>query len=140
MSNYNSDEWLNECEGLGQDSDLTMFVDMVNKWNISMGITIFAGGTLVTGLLVSHDVYLETQNQVIRNALQKYRDNQEDGEPISDEKEDDVEPVTRVPRYFHLKDPEVLRGNLTFGGNSHPYARFKIAAIDGWLLGSGSIS
>lgn len=136
MSKYDTDEWLDSSEQLGQDWDLSRLVDLANNQNLQLGITVVVGGTFYSGILVSDEEYWETRYKVVQYILGESSTPDESAE---EETIEDSKDTTRVPRFLHLKNPVVPGTSLVFGrGSGHPYIRFKIASIDGWILGAMS--
>jgi hypothetical protein len=134
MSNSNGIE-KNLNEGIEQDFLLTAIVGAVDNSNQpSSGITLMVGGLIVAGQLVPYSEYLLEFSRAI-TASAKLDEN-----PFLKDLPEDTENLTKPPtEYIHLKNPKIVHPvgvSFIFGKDAHPYCRFKLAAVDGFILGS----
>ena len=135
---------------------LQSLVDIVTPGNISFGITLSLGGTLVTGTLVSGKQYFEgfaeqfaaawpgDDPDAVRAALSKFaRIYESSEEGRAEAKESDSESSVEPPRpgYIHLKNARIMRqGNVMVPSDRLAWWRSRISAVDGFTLGEISQS
>jgi len=131
---------------------------LVNAVGLSIGITLFMKGTVISGLLVSEDEYLHALsdmfNQVANPPQGEDVDNlfdftglkestDMDGLFDSAADDDEINLLEDAPpiRHLHIRDVVVLspQPSLVFGHSQMPIVRIRLTTIDGWMLGQAAI-
>jgi hypothetical protein len=114
-----------------RDELLVSFVEMLNEKHInSFGVTLFVHGIVISGLAVSRDEYWKTLFDTLAKAIKSERNF--DKENIEDKEDDAI----RYTKFIHLKNPNYLypNHNEVFAETEHPYVRFKLADVNGWII------
>lgn len=136
----------------------------VNKGGMELGITLFIGGLVITGTLVSEQDYLNAMSDMFANQAKRSMSHPtkeelkatedvfdfmhlaEDVEPLpfeadsDDDDPDDGELSAGLPpliRHLHLKDPTILQPGppVSFAHSPISIIRLRLTAIDGWMIG-----
>jgi hypothetical protein len=138
-----------------EDSQLQMFVRLAEN-GLEFPVTLSVGGMLISGMLTSYSEYLKLMGETIRemtipelrddtltdtfaklaesaqNAARARQRAEDTAESLGEELEDDVR-----PEYIHLKDAKVfLAADMGIPTQGGVVWRGKIAAVDGFILGS----
>lgn len=131
----------------GGDYLLEHMVRMVDETGMQIGITLYVGGLVVSGLLVSGDAFLEGCSEYFesargpaeaRQALSQFVRRTHHGQPGGGGDQDDGvldhEEVTEHTGYVHLREARVFeaRGPVTQEGT---WWRGRIDRIDGFHFG-----
>jgi hypothetical protein len=120
------------------DDLLAMWVDIVNAERdtaVELSITLFLGGSIVTGYLVSAHSYLTAVADEMRvlddpEISDAFRKLAEDATPSEDA---DDPPAAR---HVHLRDARIfLQGGQMIPSNRGVAFRARIEAVDGWIHG-----
>ena len=136
-----------------QDELLTTFVENATTWGITFAITLFVGGTVITGVLVSGKAFYEDLAD-IWDQLAGH-----DDIPPSEPRAGDLfrkiaaetyaleagGPPTRagneprsIPKFIHLENARFFGAAPGFAiptSEKGPYWRGKISSVDGFQLG-----
>lgn len=123
-----------------KDYNLVTLVNLVNKANFEMGMTLFVKGVIVTGSLISgykyHDIManqLAAVNEVGEALSTYYRDNADDMY-----KPDQNGESSNIPcNYLHMKNVKIS-GDSGFRDMNNALLRINIAEVDGHIVGSTS--
>lgn len=118
-----------------KDADLVFLVDIVNKTQASLGLTVLTKGTMISGQLTSGKEYYDYVASEISKAgeagiaLSKYFSDKAD--TIYSPKEDEDAPNS----FMHLKDITVRSHDGKLNAINGGYLRLKIEEIDGHTVG-----
>jgi hypothetical protein len=124
-----------------QDWLLRMLVRQANDYAQEMGITLYVGGLMVSGLLIGHVRYLELLSEVFRSAHGSGRDSAiaiGDELKKASEAEKTLSPEDKNdPHFIHLRDVRFLSpGQPTTNGAENLIWRGRLACVDAWSLGA----
>ncbi len=132
---------------------------VVNVMGAEIGVTLFMRGMVLTGTIVSEQIYLSELTRVFRERFKAglaqldedaakailealdFRDLAETSVTLNDDDhDDDNDEVMDFPapiRYMHLRDVTVLSPmpSITFWDSILPIMRVRLTSLDGWLLG-----
>lgn len=112
---------------INADVILVGYVDQANKKNIKLPITIFVGGVMFSGTIISQEEYIKMIFKQFN-----WTDPTELLEKINSD--------TNLPHYIHLKDWRPLAPGINAINTNNAPLRFKLSAIDGFVVGSTSMS
>ena len=120
------------------DGLLKVFNDQAKKNEVQLGVTISAGGLLISGILASPEnlkSILSTQLIASGNDFGVMLGNSlsEMGESIDPELAAESETSTTIEEYITLKNVKILSGQ---GNISAPFWRIKVESIDSYTIGN----
>ncbi|EHK86366.1 hypothetical protein [Rhodococcus pyridinivorans] len=123
---------------LDQDPALESLVSVINQGPAQVGVTLYASGNIISGMLVGPEVYFKRLSELLRNsgdggvAMAQWSDFWADATRYEDNDDDDVLPT---PAHIHLLDAKAYTPGL---GNAitHKTWRGRLSEITGWSLGS----
>jgi len=121
---------------------LQSLVDMANRHNIEMGITLVLGGSTVSGTLVSGKRYFEEFSKEFSNAWpdneskELIREHFANYAKIYDSPENDKDERPPLPQYIHLKNSKIHSPSGSLPANMGVLWRGRISAVSGFSLGS----
>jgi hypothetical protein len=137
---FNNQEFLKrEWDGRQTDWLLQWLCQLINKHGLAIGVTLTVGGTLVTGTLISHDKYFEQFSEDFSapfavggtEAQEQMRSIILGFNPAVDPDEQTV-----ALQYIHLKNARTYVSSSDHLPTNGALWRGKIAAVDGFILGS----
>jgi hypothetical protein len=136
------------------DGFLRMLVRFCNETGAGIGVTVHAGGTIVSGTLIADTEYYRLLAERVRAALPD-DESAEDfaggvdrwarliaGEDGKEEPNGEKEPAdqrvksTRGTSYLHLKDAAIGPSLAELSPQQRVLWRGRLSSIDGWMLGS----
>jgi hypothetical protein len=136
------------------DAFLRMLVRFCNKTGAGIGMTVHAGGTIVSGTLISDTEYYQLLAERVRIALPD-DESAEDfaggidrwarliaGDDGEEEPNGEKEPAdqrvksTRGTSYLHMKDASIGPSLAELSPQQGVLWRGRLSSIDGWMLGS----
>ena len=136
------------------DGFLRMLVRFCNKTRAGIGVTVHAGGTIVSGTLIADTEYYQLLAERVRIALPD-DESAEDfaggvdrwarliaGEDGKEEPNGEKEPAdqrlmsTRGTSYLHLKDAAIGSSLADLSPQQRVLWRGRLSSIDGWMLGA----
>lgn len=118
-----------------------------NNGYYGFGVTLFVGGMLISGNVISNKEFRQNLTDTIRNSFEKKSDEEKAFienylrhiEPQNEEKEDLTEPIET--RYIHLKNARVFNaGNKPIPGVGGFVWRGRLESIDAFSWGTLSSS
>jgi hypothetical protein len=129
---------------ISSDSDLFLMtlVELVNVASLELSITLFAQGTVISGMLIGEKPYFEALNnelkstgfapdEAIHTFIQKFESASTN---LSETLKEQNKPINR--EFIHLKNAKFYSGN-SFGSTTRElYWRGRLSRIDGFFLGS----
>ncbi|WP_196486469.1 gas vesicle accessory protein GvpU [Burkholderia cepacia] len=126
---------------------LQQLVTMVNGSSTSIGITLFVGGLLVSGVLIGGKQYFEDFAESFASGIANpddakwYKENLTQLSNVYLEPDGTYKKSAEPPHYIHLKDARTFHpsGN-PIPGNGGTLWRGRIREVAGFTLGSLSIS
>lgn len=124
---------------------LQTLVALVNDSRLSFHITLHVDGTILTGRVIAVNEYVETMKEIFATSLQENLDKASQSAlnvikqvtetlytPLLGDAISDVSGTT----YIHMKNVHALSpSGLNFEDYAFPVWRFKLSAIDGWMIG-----
>jgi hypothetical protein len=136
------------------DGFLRMLVRFCNETGAGIGITVHAGGTIVSGTLISDTEYYQLLAERVRTALPD-DESAEDfaggvdrfarliaGDDGKEEANGEKDPAdqkvksTRGTSYLHLKDASIGPSLAELSPDERVLWRGRLSSIDGWMLAS----
>lgn len=106
--------------------DVLLGEDDENK-ETSFSLTVLSNGTIVSGLAISGEAWLDLNNNALRQGLgldpEDATGGDEKPEPLSN---------ANARRYFHMKDVIISQGGVPF---EFSHWRGTLADVSGWTLG-----
>jgi hypothetical protein len=131
---------VNQENDANSDVFLSTVVYLVERAVLSNQlITLFVGGLIITGKIVSMEEYFRQYSVALVSHT--------GGENIISEQIDKItSAITDNPKVIlsniHIKNPQIIGGeqSMSFQGSQHPYLRIKLSAIDGFLFGGSEIN
>lgn len=131
-----------DWQGRQIDWLLQWFVKFVNDTSTEISITLFVGGSQISGLLVSHESYFK---QIAEDFSVPFK--QFDGVDPEQVKNlihafipSEKAKSEREYHYLHLKDAKVFTGNGNPISSAGTLWRGKVAAVDGFNLGALTVN
>lgn len=128
---------------LWPDWFLGHFVSMANDSGVSVGITLFVNGLIVSGATISGADYFKAIGDQVRGAIGVSEEESEGNlfQPYIDDytrdREEDEAPLTLT--YVHLKDAQVWAPGQPMAPKGGMFWRGRLSSVDGFTLGSWSI-
>lgn len=120
-----------------RDAVLDTFVYIINENDIEMGLTLFVGGLIVTGDLISFKKYLEGIGESFQESESEVA--KSIGEVISsiipektEDKESEEGQDSSDVNFIHLQNVTVISSNTNY---SVPFWRGSLASVDGFSFG-----
>lgn len=114
---------------------LSIFIEAAGD-NASAGVTVVAGGQVISGQMVTRKQYLHDFRDKLKNALPKSKDGNDPIHEVVDKYVKDLEDTKEgsAPGFLHLKDYSIAGVN-----NGHKlegaYIRIKYSSIEAFTLG-----
>lgn len=122
-----------------RDLILDLYVKLVNQFDMNMGFTLYVGGLVITGQLVSYYDYLEGVSKTFGNVdnrigqlfSEQFTLLKDEVKEFRDSKEEDLQEVN----FIHLKDVTIynINQNTTL---TTEYWRGKLKSVDGFNIGN----
>lgn len=117
------------------DQLLSVFVNIANKEGTSVGVTLWVGGSVISGMLASPETYIdrvaseveEGGSDGLASLGSALRQLMLDGSPDTDD-----DPLAPGPTAIHLIDATVLDSN---NWNTLSAWRGRLTAVDAWTFG-----
>ncbi|HGK4675278.1 TPA: hypothetical protein ACJ2WV_004579 [Kluyvera georgiana] len=124
------------------DADLSFCVDMANKHEANMGVTLFCKGVIITGMIISgREYYAGVANSfgMKQDGASAWGDyfRQVGGAVYS--KQDGEEDKEFPNIFIHLKDVKLSAGTSGFTPYKNAFLRLKVEEIDGHIIGIASV-
>lgn len=143
MSEYNVPEESEIVTTPGDVRDLVLqdLVGIVNRFPASaFGITLFVGGSVVTGMLISAQEYFERYASVWREALKETPDVAErianGWAALGSKHANEAQENPRGPFHFvHLRDALILTGDTLYPSSGGFLWRGRISQVAGFSIG-----
>ncbi|SDO89813.1 hypothetical protein SAMN05216596_102179 [Pseudomonas congelans] len=133
-----------QWEGRKTDWLLQWFVKFISDTSTSVGMTLTVGGSQISGNLISHELYFEKLATGFSEGFRKF-----EGVNVSEVKDlilsfnrpvaSETEKKDQAFQYLHLSDVTVISGDRPINIQNGLW-RGKIAAVEGFILGSSSTS
>jgi len=140
-------------QGRDDDGFLRMLVRFCNETGAGIALTVHAGGTIVSGTLISDTEYYQLLAERVRSALPSDESAEdfaggvdqwarliagEDAkeEPNGEKPADQKVKTTRGTSYLHLKDASLGPSLAELSPQERVLWRGRLSSIDGWMLGS----
>lgn len=124
------------------DADLSFCVDMANKHEANMGVTLFCKGIIITGMIISGREYyagVADSFGLKQDGASAWGDyfRQIGGAFYS--KQDGEEDKEFPNSFIHLKDVQLSAGTSGFTPYKNAFLRLKVEEIDGHIIGIASV-
>ncbi|TXK39981.1 hypothetical protein [Nonomuraea sp. C10] len=127
------------------DPYLDMFLHRLVEMgsNASVSVTLFIGGSVLTGDLISYDTWQDHLVDSLataapglaagmREGIDAAKEEAEQGRQVGDEQEESDGALGPPRRFVHLKDAVLINGGSTV---AVPLWRGRMECVDGWMLG-----
>ena len=134
------------------DGFLRMLVRFCNETGAGIAITVHAGGTIVSGTLISDTKYYQLLAKRVRTALPSDESAEDFAggvdqwarliagagkeEPNGEKPADQKVKSTPGTSYLHLKDAAIGPSRAELSPQQRVLWRGRLSSIDGWMLGS----
>lgn len=125
--------------GRGTDWFLQWLINFVSRTNISMDVSLTVGGSIVSGVLISHEQYFEATSEQLSEAFK--RTSEDAAETMKKlilsflpEPRTPDEPQT-TPQYIHLADARIYSGSSGAITSNGKHWRGKVSAVEGFTFG-----
>ena len=126
-----------------RDADLLFFVDIANKYEVEMGVTLLIKGVWISGEIISGKTYYESlvksfgpyqEGSLVESIADYFKGTAK----VFYTKPEDQDDCSIPNNFMHLKNITQNNGSGSMAKMNNAFLRVKIEEIDGYILGKST--